>query len=119
MSILKSRKWQIVLGACVIVVVVISMVLAFPKSKERIQKEQEKNDVSNKVSKNKVKELYGMSENDAINIIKKEYNDDNYEYTVVVNKEIKYEVTVKNRLTSNIDKYVVDPSTKTYYIIVE
>lgn len=64
---------------------------------------------------------YGMSKEDAINLVKEIYNGDNYEFSADINEDSKYIVTVKNTLTETNSKFLVDPTStsKSYYEINE
>ena len=53
---------------------------------------------------------YDMSGEDAINLVKEIYNSDNYEFSVEINKDSKYIVSVKNTLTESTTKFLVDPT---------
>ena len=66
-------------------------------------------------------DAYGMSKNDAIEIVKEIYNSDNFEFSADINKDSKYVVTVKNTITNKSDKYIVDPtsSDKSFYLDTE
>lgn len=119
MSVLKDRKWQIIIGAVLVVLVVFTVILTLPKSKERKDKENEESKENRVLTEKDLKETYGFSGNDAIELIKKEYNDDNYEFTVNVNPQGLYYVSVKNKLTESEDKYLVDPATKAYYVLFD
>ena len=64
---------------------------------------------------------YGMSKNDAIEVVKAIYNTDNFEFSADINEDSKYIVSVTNTITNSIDKYLVDPtsSEKSFYLIDE
>ena len=66
-------------------------------------------------------QAYGMSKEDAINVVKRIYNSDNYEFSADINNESKYIVTVKNIITEKTSKYVVDPTSNngTFYELTE
>jgi len=62
-------------------------------------------------------DVYGMSKEDAIKLVKTAFNSDNFEFTAVINKEAKYVVTAKNTITNTKYTYEVDPLTKEFYEI--
>ena len=53
---------------------------------------------------------YGMSKEDAINLVKEYYNSDNYEFSAEINSESKYIVIVTNTITESTTKFLVDPT---------
>ncbi len=120
MSILKDRKWQIVIGVVLLVLIAIVLILVLPK-KDDNTKDNEDKPISEKdiITEDDLKKTYDMSKEDAIKIIKKEYNDDNYDFSAIVNEQGLYVITVKNRLTDTVDKYNVDPSNGAYYVIID
>ena len=59
---------------------------------------------------NTIKDEYGFSKEDAIAVVKKSYNSDNYEFSAKAREDNKYIVTVKNTETGSTYQYVVDPN---------
>lgn len=116
MKILKDRKWQIVIAAVIIVIIVLVIILLLQNKTDK-KEEEKKTEENNVITEKQVQDTYGMSSSDAIAIIKPQYNDDNYEYTTTITMQGQYEVSVKNKITDSVDKYLVDPATKAYYIL--
>ena len=108
-----------------VLVLIIICVAAF----KGCSKENSKN--SNNSNEEKIKKIgaseediisaYGMSKQDAINIVKEIYNSDNFEFSADINEDSKYVVSVENTITKKVDKYVVDPTVegKSFYMITE
>ena len=73
------------------------------------------------VSEESLINAYGMSKEDAINIVKEIYNGDSYEFTAEINEDAKYVVTANNILTKTSSKFLVDPTStsKSFYEINE
>ena len=64
---------------------------------------------------------YGVSKQDAINMVKEIYNSENFEFSADINEDSMYIVSVKNTITESVDKYLVDPTSteKSFYLITE
>ena len=72
---------------------------------------KENNGVERKgASEEDIVNAYNMSKDDAIEIVKRIYNGDIYEFSAEINKDSKYIVTVKNTITKSDTKYLVDPT---------
>ena len=88
---------------------------------EENNKENAENDKKEAASEESIIKAYGMSKEDAINIVKDIYNGDNYEFSADINEDSKYIVIVKNIITESTNKYLVDPTStsKSFYEINE
>lgn len=113
----KNRKYVYGIGiALLVIVVLIFVATALSKEEEEpgkkpVDKEKEEVIVSDE---NTIKEEYGFSKEDAIAVVKKSYNSDNYEFSAKAREDNKYIVTVKNTETGSTYKYVVDPNDGSY-----
>lgn len=113
----KNRKYVYGIGiALLVIIVLIFVATALSKEEEEpgkkpVDKEKEEVIVSDE---NTIKEEYGFSKEDAIAVVKKSYNSDNYEFSAKAREDNKYIVTVKNTETGSTYKYVVDPNDGSY-----
>lgn len=103
-----NNLYIIVLAVIAVILLVLGLVLIKGCSKKDKEKE-------NIVEKDPAKEediiaAYNMSGDDAINLVKSIHNSDVYEFSYKINKDSKYVVTVKNLVTEDISKYIVDPT---------
>lgn len=113
-------KYIIIGVVALLIILVVSFVLFKGCSKE------ENKENNNEVEKIGAKEediikAYGMSKEEAIELVQKIYKSDNYEFSVEINKDSKYVVSVKNLINEKVSKFLVDPTTveKSFYQIDE
>ena len=94
--------------------------------KEQVENNNENNDNSSGntgnidygvSSEDTIIKVYGMSKEDALNLVKKEFLSDNFEFSVEISQDVTYIVSAKNVATNKVIKYEVNPSTKEYYEI--
>ena len=108
---MKDRKkimFYIVLGLIAIISIILGLVLLNGK-KEEIKKD-------NRTPEEIIKDNYDFNEEDAIILIKKIFNSDNYKFEAKATTDGLYQVTVTNTVTNSKFIYYVDPATKTYTI---
>lgn len=107
----------LIIGAAVIVIVIILVGFLLFGGSKNDKKEKDNGNVMEEpeVSENDLKDAYGMSKEDAINLVKNNFNGDNFEFSAEINENNMYTVTIKNTLTGTIYKYEVDPIEKSYY----
>lgn len=115
---IKNKKLVLtILSGTVACIIIVILVISLVKDNDK------KNGNSNNTNGNKdnenaiysdddtVKDEYGFSKEDAINVIKKIYNNsENYNFTAKARKDNMYEVTVTSHETKKADVYVVDPN---------
>ncbi len=113
---LKKNK-KIVIGAILIVIAAILLVLlltnVFKKDNNKSNHEERKVESDEK----SIEEDYHFTKDDAINIIKKIYNSDNYEFDALADVDNTYIVTVTNTDTNESTKYKVDPSDGSFSVL--
>ena len=63
-------------------------------------------------SEESIKSEFGMSADDAIELIKTVFTGDAYEYSAKATSDNKYEVTANNTITNTKIVFIVDPGTK-------
>ena len=109
-----------------VLVLIIICVAAFKGCSKNDSKNSNNSNEEEKIKKIGASEediisAYGMSKQDAINIVKEIYNSDNFEFSADINEDSKYVVSVENTITKKVDKYVVDPTVegKSFYMITE
>lgn len=120
----KANSTTYIMIAIIIVLVIVigSLLLIKGCSNNKDNKEPENNEVEQKGAKeDDLINAYGMSKEDAINIVKDFYNSDNYEFACEINSDSKYIVTVTNTITEEDTKYLVDPTIpdKSFSMITE
>ena len=106
-----NKKINLIILIAAIVLIISGIMIALfsgngNKEKDKGQNE-EKNIVSNEET---VEEEYGFTKQDAIEVIKKIYNSDSYEFKAEVREDNMYIVTVSNPDTNSEYKYVVNPN---------
>lgn len=124
---LQGKNYIMIGVGAVLVIVIIGFLLVKGCSNDKNNdKNNENNGNEDVITKKGATEediiaAYGMSKQDAINLVKALYNSDNFEFTADINEDSKYIVSVKNIITNNVDKYFVDPTSsgESFYIITE
>ena len=109
----KNRKYVYGIGIALLVIVILLIVAVALKGNNGNEKEKPGKDGEDKVivsDENTIKDEYGFSKEDAIAVVKKSYNSDNYEFSAKAREDNKYIVTVKNTETGSTYQYVVDPN---------
>ncbi len=120
----KNNNYIIFIAFGVVILLILGFILIKGCSKSDKNNDNNSNDeVVKKIGakEDEIIKSYGMSKNDAIEIVKEIYNSDNFEFSADINEDSKYIVSVKNTITDSIDKYLVDPtsSEKSFYLITE
>lgn len=119
MEKLLKKKKELIIGIFLLLAVIICIVFIITNNNDKKENNNNNSDGNNEVedvifTEENLKSAYGVSKEDAINIIKPLFNSDNFEYTVDVTKDAKYRVTVKNTISKTEYKFDVDPVTKSY-----
>lgn len=124
MDKLLKKKKELIIGGVLLLAVILCIVFLVTNGKDKKEKSKDNNiEDTNKAPQDVVfteedlKSAYGVSKEDAINLVKPLFNSDNFEYTAVVTNKAKYLVTVKNTISKKEYKFEVDPVTKSYYEI--
>ncbi len=117
----KVNSTMLIAGAVVVVLIIVLVVFLLTgngKSDKESKKDENENNGPTVTDKD-IETAYGMSKQDAIDIVKPHFNSDNFSFAAELNANNKYTVTVTNTLTDSVYKYEVDPLNKTYYEIDE
>lgn len=122
MDVISKHKKEIAFGAILLVAVIVCIVFLLLNNGDDSNNENgntvDNTEVENVViTEEEIVNTYGLTKEDAINLVKQNINSDNFEYSVEINNKARYVVTVKNTLTNTEYKYEVDPMTKEYYEI--
>lgn len=122
MDVISKHKKEIAFGAILLVAVIVCIVFLLLNNGDNSNNENgntvDNTEVENVViTEEEIVNTYGLTKEDAINLVKQNINSDNFEYSVEINNKARYVVTVKNTLTNTEYKYEVDPMTKEYYEI--
>ncbi len=114
----------IIVAVIIVIVLILGLLLikgCSKKDSSNNENNEEKVIEKKAVDESDLVESYGMSKEDAINIVKTAYNGDIYEFSAEINKDSKYIVTVKNLVTNTESKFLVDPTStsKSFYMLDE
>ena len=111
----------IAVGVVILLLVGFIVIKGCSKSSKNNEETQEEKIKMVGASEEDLISSYGMSKNDAIEIVKTIYNSDNYEFSADINEDSKYIISVKNLITEKVDKYLVDPTStnKSFYLVTE
>lgn len=128
-------KKELIIGIVIGIVLLFALVLVLVFSGDKENNNNEKKDNNEQTENNEdtgnnneevdygvsdestIIRLYGMSKEDALNLVKSNFNSDNFEFSVEISPSVTYIVTVKNTVTNSLYKYEVDPLTKDWYEI--
>lgn len=115
----KKKNYNfIIIGVIVVIVIIVCLFfLLGGKGKNNDESKKDEEDKQIVLTEKDIVDAYGMTANDAIEVVKAIYNSDNFEFSAKVNENSKYTVTVKNTITDAIYKYEVDPITESFYEI--
>lgn len=117
--VMKHKK-ELIIGGVLVVAAIVCIVFLFNNSKEEDNNtngNNEENIVYEKVTEDQIVDVYGVSKEDAIALVKQNFNSDNFEYSVEISSEARYIVTVKNVIDEKEYKFEVNPMTKECYEI--
>lgn len=121
-NILKHKK-ELIIGIVFVLVIIVCLIFFFANNKngKGSSSNTENNVIGGDVTftEQDLIDTYGVSGENAINIVKEYYNSDNFEYSFSVTDDAMYIVTVKNSINGNTYKFKLNPSTKSYYSIDE
>ena len=84
------------------------------KKKKKDEQTNEVDIVSNEdeISESEIVAIYGMSKQDAENMIKKYFTDDGYEFSTRITAAGFYRVTVKDTVNNDVLTFRIDPASK-------
>lgn len=123
MNKLLEKKKELLIGAIFVIAIIVCIVffVVNKDDNEVVKEEQGKTDVVDdvKVDEKEIVDAYGMTSNQAIDIVKAIFNSDNFEFTCEVNGEAKYVVKAKNVITEKVYEYLVDPISGSFYEITK
>lgn len=111
----EKNKLKILIAIVMILIIIFSLVIIFDKDDKEKEPSNENTNPGLVYTEERIYNEYGMKKEDAIEIIKKVYNNDDYTYVAEVTKNGKYVVTVTNEGTNETTVFLVDPSTKQHY----
>lgn len=112
----KKLDKNYIIIAVIVVLVLLVIGFAFVKGCSKSDNSNNNEEVEKKgAAEEDIIKAYGMSKEDAIEIVKKIYNGDNFEFSADINNESQYVVSVKNIITENVTKFIVEPTTGSFY----
>jgi len=103
----------------VIAVVIASILIIIGVILMVINKEEDKTLESQIMKEEDIVLITGMSGNDAIDIVKKNFNDNNYDFSFEVTSDSLYKVTAKVKQSDEEIIYFVDPINGKAYINID
>ena len=116
-NIVKNKN-KIIIGFVCLVILLVVVLLIFNNVNDDKNNEANSNNNDNvvldDVTEKDIIDAYNFTMDDAKELVKQEFNSDNFEFTVTISTDAKYIVEVKNIINNNVYKYEVDPATKTY-----
>lgn len=110
-----KENLRVVIAVLIAVILIITGVIILVTQEENSKddnKEQEN-------IKEQISEITGMTGEDAIDIVKKNFHSYIYEYAVEVTKDSLYKVIVENTYDKSEIVYYVDPNTGNSYIDID
>lgn len=110
----KNNKTSILIIAIIAFVLIVLGVVMFLNTKTN--KEPVKKNYDTMTDEEKVEEHYHFSKDDAINLVRNNFDGDIYTFKAEAKGDGSYVVTVTNTLTKHDYIFYVDPGTKTYRI---
>ena len=110
----KNNKTSILIITIIAFVLIVLGISIFLST--RTNKESAKKNYDVMSNEEKVKEHYHFSKDDAINLVKNNFDGDIYTFKAEAKDDGSYVVTVTNTLTKHDYIFYVDPGTKTYRI---
>lgn len=134
-SLWNKHKNEIVIGIILLCIVVICIICLVTNNKdddnsnnnnqnipgENVEFNGENNIETGKdsatVKEEDLVEAYGMTKDDALKLVKEEFNTDNFTFTVITTNDAKYMVIALNNADESKYYVEVNPATKAYYFI--
>lgn len=107
-----KENLRVVIAVAIAIILIITGVIFISLDNDS---EQEKPNKEQPQEEN-LKEITGMSKEDAIELVKPNFVSDNYEFSAVATADGFYKVIVKNTVEETEIIYYVDPTNETFYI---
>ncbi len=121
-NILQSK--EALLGVVLVVIILVCVIAVVLTRGKKTNKNDDKTPATIDIKEEKqdftekdLKDIYGMSGKEAIEIVKKDFKSDTFDFSVEVDENSNYIVTAKNKITETIYRYSIDPSNGSYYVI--
>lgn len=114
MKFIKSNIRLIV--AVVIAIILIVVGVFFLNNNKPAEDSPNDTLVSEEKREEQIKEITGMSKEEAIDIVKENFGSDNYEFKAEATEDGLYKVVVTNTIEKTTITYFVDPNDGTFYI---
>lgn len=107
-----KENLRVFIAVCIAIVLIVTGVVIILVNNE------DKNDweLEQKQREEGITEVTGMSGNDAIEIVKKKFNGDNYDFFVEITDDSLYRVKVVSKTSDNTITYLVDPVNSKLYL---
>lgn len=114
MKFIKNNLRLIIPVGIAIILIVVGVILLIIKDEEKPMKP------NNEVNKEEqITTVTGMSGEDAIDLVKKNFYGDNYTFTVEVTQDSLYRVIASNTTTNTKTIYYVDPANGQAYVDID
>lgn len=113
MKFIKENMRLVIAVVIAMVLIITGVVLINATKEEEKTNAPQKEQISNEESLN---DATGFSKDDAIDIVKVNFESDNYEFTATATNDGLYKVVVKNIVTESEIIYYVDPINGNAYI---
>lgn len=113
-----KENLRLIIAVFIALLLIIIGVILLNTTKEEKKKEPSK-EVVEQNKEDKLVDATGMTKEDAIEIVKENFESDNYEFSATVTNDGLYKVVVTNTVDESKIVYFVDPTDGRYYVDLE
>lgn len=106
----QMKKTNIIVFAVALILILVGVLIAFSNKDEKEKEKTGNSEEQIVATEETVENEYGFTKQDAIDVIKKIYKSDSYEFKAEIREDNMYIVTVSNPDTDSEYKYVVNPN---------
>ena len=121
-NVLQSK--EALLGVALVAIILVCVITVVVTRGNKSNKDDEKTPAGTDIKEDQkdftekdLSDIYGMSGKEAIEIVKKDFKSDTFDFSVEVDQDSNYIVIAKNKITETEYRYSVDPSNGSYYAI--
>lgn len=104
------KKTNIIIFVAAVILILVGVLIAFSNKDEKEKEKTGNSEEQIVATEETVENEYGFTKQDAIDVIKKIYKSDSYEFKAEIREDNMYIVTVSNPDTDSEYKYVVNPN---------
>ena len=111
-----KENMRLVIAVLIAVILIVSGVIILNINKDNQEKPEDSNVNEQESIEESLNNATGFSKEDAIEIVKDNFESDNYEFIATATNDGLYKVVVKNTVTKSEIIYYVDPTNGNAYI---